>query len=58
VKLRDWATQPRFVYRHEWQLGDLVMWDNTGSLHRAIPYELESTRLLHRTMLQGEEPVA
>ena len=58
IRLRDWATQPRFVYRHEWSVGDLVMWDNTGTLHRAAPYEPSSGRLLHRTMLQGEEPVA
>jgi alpha-ketoglutarate-dependent taurine dioxygenase len=58
VRLRDWATQPQFVYRHEWKIGDLVMWDNTATLHRALPYEAESGRLLHRTMLHGEEPIA
>ena len=58
IRLRDWATQPQFVYRHEWSDGDLVMWDNTGTLHRAEPYDPMSGRLLHRTMLQGEEPFA
>jgi alpha-ketoglutarate-dependent taurine dioxygenase len=58
VQLRDWATQPQFVYRHEWKLGDMVMWDNTATLHRARPYELNSGRLMHRTMLKGEEPIA
>jgi alpha-ketoglutarate-dependent taurine dioxygenase len=58
VKLRDWATQPRFVYHHDWSPGDLVMWDNTGTLHRAIPYAPDSGRLMHRTILQGEEPIA
>jgi alpha-ketoglutarate-dependent taurine dioxygenase len=58
VRLRDWATQPQFVCRHDWKVGDLVMWDNTGTLHRALPYEADSGRLLHRTMLQGEEPIA
>ena len=58
VKLRDWATRPEFVYRHRWALGDVVMWDNTGTLHRAQPYDPTSGRLLHRTMLQGEEPFA
>jgi alpha-ketoglutarate-dependent taurine dioxygenase len=58
VRLRDWATQPQFVYHHDWTVGDLVMWDNTGTLHRAMPYEPDSGRLLHRTMLQGEEAVA
>jgi alpha-ketoglutarate-dependent taurine dioxygenase len=58
VRLRDWATQPQFVYRHEWRLGDMVIWDNTGTLHRARPYPVESGRLMRRSMLQGEEPVA
>lgn len=55
-RLRAWATQPQFVYRHEWTLGDLVIWDNTGTLHRALPYDFASGRLMHRTKLAGEEP--
>jgi alpha-ketoglutarate-dependent taurine dioxygenase len=58
VFLRDWATQPRFHYSHSWSVGDAVMWDNTGTLHRATPYALDSGRMLHRTKLQGEEPFA
>jgi len=58
VKLREWATQPQFVYRHEWTVGDLVIWDNTGTMHRAIPYDPKSGRMLHRTKLQGEEAFA
>lgn len=57
AKLRDWATQPQFVYHHKWQLGDLLMWDNTGTMHRAMPYPLNSGRLLHRVILAGEEPL-
>ncbi len=49
VQLRDWATQPQFVYRHTWSIGDLVIWDNTGTMHRATPYDPASGRLLHRT---------
>ena len=55
VRLRDWATQPHFVYRHEWTLGDLVIWDNTGTMHRALAYPLDSGRMMHRTKLEGEE---
>ncbi len=58
IRLRDFATRPEFSYRHEWQVGDLVMWDNTGSLHRATPYPLDSGRMLHRTKLEGDEPIA
>lgn len=58
VKLREWATQERFVYRHEWTVGDTVMWDNTGTMHRALPYDPASGRMLHRTKLEGEEAFA
>jgi alpha-ketoglutarate-dependent taurine dioxygenase len=57
-RLLAWSTQPRFTLRHTWRIGDLVMWDNTGMLHRALPFEPSSVRLLHRTTLQGDEPVA
>lgn len=57
ARLRDWATQPQFVYRHEWQVGDLLIWDNTGTMHRALPYPFDSGRLMHRTILAGEEPL-
>jgi alpha-ketoglutarate-dependent taurine dioxygenase len=38
--------------------GDLVMWDNIGALHRARPYDPAPGRLMHRTMLAGDEPFA
>ncbi len=58
VRLRAWATQAQFVYRHTWSAGDLVMWDNTGTMHRARPYDPDSGRMLTRTKLVGEEPFA
>ena len=51
------ATQERYVYRHEWRMGDLLMWDNTGSMHRVRPYEASCGRELHRFTLNGEEPI-
>jgi alpha-ketoglutarate-dependent taurine dioxygenase len=56
-RLLAWATQPRFTIRHRWRRGDLVVWDNTGMLHRAQPYGETSSRLMHRTSLAGDEPV-
>lgn len=53
--LLAWTTQPQFVCRHEWTLGDLVIWDNTGVMHRALPYAMDSGRMMHRTTLVGEE---
>lgn len=54
-ELLEFATQPRFSYTHDWQVGDLVVWDNTGILHRALPYDQSSERELHRTTIAGEE---
>lgn len=56
--LLQWATQPQFVLRHQWRPGDLVIWDNTGMLHHALPFDPTSQRLMHRTTLVGEEAVA
>ncbi|XVQ15190.1 TauD/TfdA dioxygenase family protein [Spirillospora sp. CA-255316] len=57
-RLLEWSTQPRFTLRHHWSPGDLVIWDNTGMLHRALPYRPTSPRLMRRTTLVGEEAVA
>ena len=54
--LRDWATQEQFTYSHEWSVGDLVIWDNTGTMHRAEWYDPNTGRMMHRTKLEGEEP--
>jgi len=51
------ATTPDRVYRHEWQVGDMVIWDNRGVLHRALPYDPMSPRDMHRTTLHGEEAI-
>jgi len=52
------ATVSDRVYRHEWELGDLVIWDNRGVMHRALPYDASSARDLHRTTLSGDEAIA
>jgi alpha-ketoglutarate-dependent taurine dioxygenase len=50
-------TTPDRVYRHEWSVGDLVIWDNRGVLHRACRYDATSPRDMHRTTLHGDEPI-
>ena len=55
-RLREWATREEFSHSHEWSVGDLVIWDNTGTMHRAEPYDPTCGRMMHRTKLQGEEP--
>lgn len=57
-ELLDWTTQDKFVYRHQWSVGDLLIWNNTGVLHRVTPYPLDSGRMMHRTTLLGEEAFA
>lgn len=57
-KLLRHATQPEFVYAHQWQVGDLVMWDNRCLLHRAVAnFEMNRhRRILHRTQIRGTVP--
>lgn len=55
--LLERSTAPERVYRHEWAVGDLVIWDNRGVLHRATRYDASSTRDMHRTTIAGDEAV-
>lgn len=57
TRLRCHITQEQYVYTHEWRMGDLLAWDNTGTMHRARPFSPSSDRLLHRFTLEGEEPI-
>lgn len=57
-RLQEFATQPQYVYRHKWTVGDFLLFDNTGTMHKAAPYNLDSKRLMDRTTLHGEEPIA
>jgi len=51
------CVRPEFLYRHTWQVGDLLMWDNTSSMHLAIcDYALPERRLMHRTTVIGTVP--
>jgi len=38
-ELLDAATRPQFIYRHKWRVGDLVVWDNTQTMHRGTPFD-------------------
>lgn len=54
--LTEHATQPRFVYSHRWSVGDLVIWDNRVTLHRARAFDAEEVRDVRRTTIGGTEP--
>lgn len=50
-------TRPRYVYRHKWQAGDVLIWDNCLTQHKAITdYALPQRRLMYRTSVEGTEP--
>ena len=51
--LTEHATQPRFVYRHVWRAGDLLMWDNRTTMHRARRFDRNEVRDVRRTTLAG-----
>jgi alpha-ketoglutarate-dependent taurine dioxygenase len=55
--LLDRSTTPDRVYRHTWNVGDTVIWDNRGVLHRACPYDATSPRDMHRCTLAGNEAI-
>jgi taurine dioxygenase len=57
AELDTHCVRPQFLYRHKWQVGDLLMWDNTSSMHLAIcDYALPERRLMHRTTVIGTVP--
>ena len=52
--LTEFATQERFVYSHVWQVGDLVVWDNRTTMHRARRFDQNEIRDVRRTTLGGD----
>lgn len=54
------ALAPRYAYHHRWSLGDLLLWDNRQTMHRADfdydPADTSQHRLLYRMMIEGERP--
>ncbi|HEX2824724.1 MAG TPA: TauD/TfdA family dioxygenase [Burkholderiales bacterium] len=51
------ATEERFIYRHKWRVGDLLIWDNCSTQHLAIPnYQLPKRRLMERATVKGSRP--
>ena len=55
--LYRYSTKPSKLYRHKWQAGDLLMWDNRVTMHRADHGNFLEERILHRGMVRGETPV-
>jgi taurine dioxygenase len=52
-ELWSYATEKDLGYRHQWQVGDVVLWDNRCTMHRRDPFDAASRRILHRTQIKG-----
>ena len=53
------AIQPQYQYRHKWRRGDIVIWDNRCTMHKAnADYPTGAKRLMHRIIVEGTVPVA
>ncbi len=57
---RVWAhcTEPRLAYAHKWRQGDLLVWDNRSVIHRRDAFDPTTRRIMLRTQIQGEAPLA
>ena len=51
------ATQPEYVMKHEWRIGDVIIWNNLCVLHRRDAFESTERRVLHRTQIRGTAAV-
>lgn len=56
-ELSEFVIRPEFMYHHQWQVGDLLMWDNCCAQHRATrDYALPQRRLMYRVTVNGSRP--
>ena len=56
-ELRAFATRPEFVYAHDWRIGDVLIWDNLSTMHRAMPFDDRNVvRDVRRTTCREEAP--
>jgi taurine dioxygenase len=52
------ATQPRYAWTHRWRVGDVVLWDNRCCMHYRSEVDSSQPRVMHRTTIKGEAPIA
>lgn len=55
-ELWEHCTQPRFTYRHDWAVGDVVVWDNRATLHKRDPFDPNTRRVLYAAQVEGHRP--
>lgn len=57
--IEEYATAPDNIYRHQWNAGDVLVWDNRCTMHYAVyDYDPSETRRMHRTTAAGDRPAA
>jgi taurine dioxygenase len=56
AKLLGVCTSPERIYRHHWSVGDLIIWDNRSTIHRAQGCENRYPRVMHHVRIAGSEP--
>lgn len=57
AELEAHATQPQYIYRHKWQVDDVLMWDNRCTMHCVEPYDtVAEKRAVHRVVVKGDRP--
>lgn len=54
-ELAAFATQPEHIYRHRWQTGDVIMWDNRATMHRGRPWSVTEPRHMIRTTISATD---
>ena len=56
-ELAEFAGQEEFIYRHQWETDDIVLWDNRCTMHLVTPHDPMERRVMHRTTITGDGPV-
>jgi len=56
--LFDFSVRPKFVYTHNWQMGDVLLWDNASTMHRREPFDGNDERLMKRTTILPPDDLA
>jgi taurine dioxygenase len=57
-ELWSYASRDEIAWHNEWQVGDVVLWDNRCTMHRRDPFDPHSRRILHRTQIKGQAPLS
>lgn len=54
----SYATMPEVTLRHQWRLGDVVLWNNLTTMHRRDAFPATEIRTLHRSQIKGQHALA